>query len=127
MRQPGKQHQVNTAVTFSSLCLSCCLKGAQLLFLRLRHEWNEQVINIRRLMDFQGAREGGREAKESQGCVWRTLQAPLALCRCQSWMSSPDKEGQGLCPRRVPLGRWAWMEAIKSASAGPGCVSNHRG
>ena len=55
-------------------------------------------------MDFQGAREGGREAKESQGCVWRALQAPLALCRCRSWMSSPDKEGQGLCPAEFHWG-----------------------
>lgn len=47
-------------------------------------------------MDFQGAREGGREAGESQGCMWRTLQAHLALCRRRSWPSDPDEEGQGL-------------------------------
>ena len=59
-------------------------------------------------MDFQGAREGGREAGESQGCVWRTLQAHLALCRSRSWPSNPDEEGQGLrSSRRVPSGE-AW-------------------
>ena len=39
----------------------------------------------------------------------------------------PNKEGSGVRPGRVPLGKPAWMEAIKSASVGSRCVSNRQG
>ena len=71
------------------------VRSAQLLFLQLTHKWKEQVINIMKLMDFQGPREGREGSyRKSQSSVWVNLNTGfLTLCRRESRMSTPMEEG----------------------------------